>query len=583
MSSGGKEAVHSVVCCVGNNRTDRDSSGSNDSTYFCCGRCLHPLLHSDGYVGSPFLLYESLYSISSFARRLFDYRFADRMLFIFDLLSVDFVIRSHGDMLIPTRSLLNDLCHDAALIQYGNEKFTFYQAIGRCLGYLMVSIDWKQIISSKSPSFMAMLAAVNLDHQIAICFTLSVLVIWIITLFVVLSTPYQIERLHKKQGPIPPNLSVQYPSSETRPMPPISNEMLITPSGRIVVMHPTILLTETITSMVSSEGFSRFDELREPSISHLSSPSSSVRLSPVEESPRNRNNARKPMNDVDANSRNEMDCDFAYNPFEQEPGATAADANETPMITPGLTHHGTESVVWTFPRHFKLLWTIQFFGWQNFAAFSLYFTSFVAIDIFNGDPDGADPESKEFARFVKGVRVATSILFMSAVIAAISGKFIIPLLNRKFGVKLTFFVGELVLNALLVLLIWNNNSVVMVVVIVAIYGVAIQIHYSNVFIIVEQDLRNIFKTESRRAYVLSIFNLSILFANVVVSICAGLVVNAFNNTFVAGISFFGGVGLIGDAVVYVIFFLHESANMVDTHHSRATMNPHVTAAMDGNP
>jgi len=498
------------------------------------------------------------------------------------ILSYTLMDMSHGDMLIPTRSLLNDLCTEPSWIQYGNEKFTFYQAIGRCLGYLVVSIDWKQIIATKSPRFMALLATVHLDHQIALCFTLSVLVIWIITVFVVLSTPHQIERLHRKQRP---NLSVQYPSSESKPMPPISNEMLITPSGRVVVMHPTIGITATITSMVSSEGFSRFDELREPSVSNeLSCSPSSVRLSPVEESPRKR-----------------LSDDFVYNPFE--PGAASSDRGafeavnagntesteiaektestknavdiaapeEAPRITPGLSHQTTGSVIWTFPCHFKLLWAIQLFGWMNFAAFSLYFTSFVAIDIFNGDPDAENTDSVAFTRFVEGVRVATSILFLSAVIAAISGKFVIPFLNRKFGVKLTFFVGELVLNALLVVLIWNNNSVIMVVMVVMVYGVAIQIHYSNVFIIVERDLRTIFKTESRRAYVLSIFNLSILFANVVVSIFAGLVVHAFNNTFVSAISFFGGVGLIGDAIVYVIFFMQQRENMRDSHGTRDTM------------
>eukprot|EP01084_Bolivina_argentea_P141543 248708_1 len=125
------------------------------------------------------------------------------------------------------------------------------------------------------------------------------------------------------------------------------------------------------------------------------------------------------------------------------------------------------------------------------------------------------------------------MLLVSAIIAALAGKFVIPFLNDRIGVKLVFFSGELMLNILLVALVFGE-SIRFIFVIVSLYGIAIQIHYNNVFIIIEHDLRHLFKSEHKRAYVLSIFNLCILFANVLVSVFAGWIVHLFSNRFVWG-------------------------------------------------
>jgi len=151
----------------------------------------------------------------------------------------------------------------------------------------------------------------------------------------------------------------------------------------------------------------------------------------------------------------------------------------------------------------------------NFAAFSLHFTSFVAIDVYGGT---ADVASASFAQFELGMRAATSVLLLSAVIAALSGHFVIPILNHKFGVRCTFFVGELSLHSLLLLLLFpvpSRHRMLLITCVAVCYGVSLQIHYSNVFIIVEHELRA--RHGQHRAYVLSVINLAICFANVAVS------------------------------------------------------------------
>eukprot|EP01083_Nonionella_stella_P008755 25309_1 len=458
------------------------------------------------------------------------------------ILSYTLMDMSHGDLLIPTRALLNDLCHDVSLVKYGNEKFTYYQAIGRCLGYLVVSISWKQIFETHLPSLQHLLTSLNLDHQVSICFTLSIFILWIIILFVVLSTPHQVQRLqshdegaHKRTA----SLDVKYEHYSVRLRTGknkiISNEMLITPSGRVVILHPSMLITKTITSLLSSDRTYGLSDHYEYDVGGDLSPSFQL------------------------TSQHDTDMDDACDTLTPiEP------SNDVDVMLEKDTKQPRE--MWAFPFHFKLYWLIQFFGWCNFAAFSLYFTSFIAIDIYNGQPNTA-PLSPLFERFEEGLRAATTMLLVSAIIAALAGKFVIPFLNDRIGVKLVFFSGELMLNILLVALVFGE-SIRFIFVIVSLYGIAIQIHYNNVFIIIEHDLRHLFKSEHKRAYVLSIFNLCILFANVLVSVFAGWIVHLFSNRFVWGIVFFAMIALLGDVAVYLIFFANQRHHMLDIKYQR---------------
>lgn len=475
------------------------------------------------------------------------------------ILSYTLMDMSHGDLLIPTRALLNDLCNNSKLIKYGNEKFTFYQAIGRCLGYLVVSINWKALIDDNSSTKLKQfLKKLQLDHHVSICFTLSIFILWIIILFVMFGTPNQIKRLfvfntnnHKKR-------IMQYNNNYKKNKGNnnyASNEMLITPSGRVVILHPTVLITDTITSILSSDrqlsincdyDFTTDDD-----------DDDDAQLSSFQLSPMSDHDPLSPVKELEESQDNDRNKEDHHQQQQQE---TQVQHEE----------------IWKFPLHFKLLWIIQFLGWGNFAAFSLYFTSFVAIDIYSGEPNKTN--SMQFDNFERGIRSATSILLISSIIAAISGKFIIPFLNNKIGVKLVFFSGELLLNILLVLLLFGKSSIIFIAIIISFYGIAIQIHYNNVFIIIERDLRELFKSEHRRAYVLSIFNLSILFANVLVSLFAGWIVHLMNNQFVWGISMFAIIALFFDIIVYIIFFVTQHHHMFDTKYQNTPIPNNIIIA-----
>eukprot|EP01084_Bolivina_argentea_P152444 265943_1 len=508
------------------------------------------------------------------------------------ILSYTLMDMSHGDLLIPTRALLNDLCNNSTLMKYGNEKFTFYQAIGRCLGYFVVSLNWKYIIATSLPTFETFLIKLELYHHVSICFTLSIFILWFIILFVVLFTPNQIKRLHIKTH-LKQDLSIKYQPYSKRTntnKKTISNEMLITPSGRVVILHPSVLITYTISSILSSDttyGLSRLN-LYDIDNSDLSS---SFQLTSFDDSENNTNEIEYERN-IQINDilspvvEDRIDTDQERDQESQIVIKTVhtitdtVDSMDKILSTPKTQsnimdneeeeiinqHHEHIRELWKFPFHFKLYWIIQFFGWCNFAAFSLYFTSFIAVDIYNGTPNG-NFDSHAFAEFEMGIRTATAILLMSAGIAALSGKVLIPYMNDKIGVKLVFFSGELLLNILCILLLIRND-IVFVIIITCLYGIAIQIHYNNVFIIIEHDLRDLFKSEHKRAYVLSIFNLSILFANVLVSVFAGWIVQLFRNVFVWGIAFFAIVAFMGDSIVYILFFITQRHHMLDQKYHR---------------
>eukprot|EP00485_Elphidium_margaritaceum_P013345 CAMPEP_0202729792 /NCGR_PEP_ID=MMETSP1385-20130828/186314_1 /ASSEMBLY_ACC=CAM_ASM_000861 /TAXON_ID=933848 /ORGANISM="Elphidium margaritaceum" /LENGTH=737 /DNA_ID=CAMNT_0049396063 /DNA_START=24 /DNA_END=2237 /DNA_ORIENTATION=- len=491
---------------------------------------------------------------------------------------------AHGDLLIPTRSLVNDLCHSSRMMRDGNTRFSAYQQIGRFLGYGVVSLPWKSFFREHAPFVHRLFNELALNHQISICFTLSIFILWAIILFVVCSTPSQIERLQSSSAVVSKNsdCSVQYIPFHKRAKKQqhkvISNEMFVTPSGRVVVLHATQPATQTLHDVrcilgTPSKGMSDFLESLDEFESTSSSPLALTAVSNANDDGNSDVHAERVSPIADRNKGIVIDAissAAADTTASSSSGISATvvvhDNNTNGTLTTARDHASHEHAhdhSWQFPQHFKLLWIIQFLGWSNFASFSLYFTSFIASDVYGGNPQTVESATTTTSTFEVGLMMSSRILILNTFFALLSATFIVPVLNKRFGVKCTFFVGELCLNILLASLLFARHSSAFVITIVCLYGVALYIHYNNLFIIVETDMRQLFRSEKRRGRILSIFNVTMLFANVYVSMTAGWIVYFFDNQFVYGISFFAIVALVGDLIVLLIFFSTQKEHMFD--------------------
>ena len=506
------------------------------------------------------------------------------------ILSYTLMDMSHGDFVIPTRSLVNDFAITKHDISYGNDKFTFYQAIGRCGGYLIVSINWKNMFkNAKMTRLIDLLNALGLYHHISICFTISIFILWTIMLFVIISTPNQNNRM-LCLSPKSRQTIKQFQSNYV-----YSNKMLITPSGRVVIMNPTGMFVNSLNN--SSFNLNISDKNTSNSSIDTTLSSSDTWLEEFK-LPFDNNDIQyieSKLQKHNSSARNIYDNVYVIH--DKSP--------KLPSISLKKRNKRIKNNSKTFriPFHFRLLWCIQFVGWLNFATFSLYFTSFIAVDMYEGNPSDSNIYSDAHIRFEIGIRSATLILFINAVIAALSGKFVIPYLNKQFGVKKTYFIGELCLNILLLILYFvkllpkysqnyldslnnqnlspliileklvNQSRTLYVCFIVWIYGIFIQVHYNNVFIIIENDVRTLsYLNEKNRAQIISIFNLTILFANVLIALIGGEIISLFNNQFIYGISIVSGFALIVDIILYIIFYIFGYKYMLDTHNNNELLN-----------
>jgi hypothetical protein len=123
--------------------------------------------------------------------------------------------------------------------------------------------------------------------------------------------------------------------------------------------------------------------------------------------------------------------------------------DSTSMKTENSNNVKQRNVEWKFPLIFRYWWCIQFFGWLQAAVVALYFSTYVAVDIYKGNTS-AKKDSIEYNKFIDGVRNGVYIQLVGGISAAIFSV-ILPYINKYIGYEITFYIGELGLSIVLFL------------------------------------------------------------------------------------------------------------------------------------
>ncbi|ETO26033.1 hypothetical protein RFI_11105 [Reticulomyxa filosa] len=119
-----------------------------------------------------------------------------------------------------------------------------------------------------------------------------------------------------------------------------------------------------------------------------------------------------------------------------------------------------------------------------------------------------------------------------------------------------YLVGELAMSLCGALLFVTKNDRVGIRLygLLALYGIFLQIHYNNYWILIEKELR-ILKHEDKRGYVVGIFNLSLAYSAVLVSLCGGVVLNLLQGSFLNTIVVWSIGSCVGMLIAYVFLFI----------------------------
>ncbi|ETO28045.1 hypothetical protein RFI_09087 [Reticulomyxa filosa] len=209
---------------------------------------------------------------------------------------------------------------------------------------------------------------------------------------------------------------------------------------------------------------------------------------------------------------------------------------------------------WKFPNLFKVYWIIQWLGWLQISLQALFITSYGGISIFKGDPN-ASQESPEYKAFMDGVRFITTGLVLQGVVSMLFSS-ILPYVNTYFGTMRVYVVGELSMSLCGVCLFATENDEfgMRLYGLFALYGIFLQIHYNNYWILVEKELRAL-KHEDKRGYIVGIFNLSLTYSAIIVSLFGGAVLNIFKGSFLATIVVWSLGTTVGMLIAYVFLFI----------------------------
>jgi len=122
---------------------------------------------------------------------------------------------------------------------------------------------------------------------------------------------------------------------------------------------------------------------------------------------------------------------------------------ENPFLTlsKGIVH---------MPKALKRVCIVQFFSWLAWFTFLLYITSWVAENVFHGDPDSPQG-SESLELFKEGVRFGSLGLTLFAAVTTVCSV-ILPFATRFFGIRIVFFFCELVLAVMLALPLWVSSK-----------------------------------------------------------------------------------------------------------------------------
>jgi len=95
-----------------------------------------------------------------------------------------------------------------------------------------------------------------------------------------------------------------------------------------------------------------------------------------------------------------------------------------------------------FPKPLRWIWAVQFFAWFSWFIIMLYGTIWIAVDIFDGDPDAASGTTGN-ENYEKGVR-AGNFCLMAQALFSMMYSLVLPLLMAKIEVRILYGAAQII-------------------------------------------------------------------------------------------------------------------------------------------
>ncbi|KAJ3446967.1 hypothetical protein M0812_07770 [Anaeramoeba flamelloides] len=106
----------------------------------------------------------------------------------------------------------------------------------------------------------------------------------------------------------------------------------------------------------------------------------------------------------------------------------------------------------TMPRKMFILCMIYFFSWLAFFPFQIYMTDYMGKVVYKGDPN-ADKNSQAYQNYQRGVRKGALTFALMSIVSCFFS-LIIETMAKRIGIRLTYFISQLLAGVCLVLTLW---------------------------------------------------------------------------------------------------------------------------------
>jgi len=215
---------------------------------------------------------------------------------------------------------------------------------------------------------------------------------------------------------------------------------------------------------------------------------------------------------------------------------------------------------WSY-RAMYVLWVSQLCGWCSMCSVVLFWTSFIAIDIYHGiriderrNHLHRENNSYEWLQFKAGLVFGCYGLLITALIA-VNCSVLYPWLRRKLSTRTLYLSGEFMM-ALLCILFYSTVNATWLLILISLFGFVMQIHMQSTHELTQNEMQPIFEKMRRgdhKRYIEYVMELANVIAPVIVSLFGGPMVYAFDGEFKYLFLLTGVLQLVADMVVLLMF------------------------------
>jgi len=203
--------------------------------------------------------------------------------------------------------------------------------------------------------------------------------------------------------------------------------------------------------------------------------------------------------------------------------------------------------IYQMPKPMVRLCIVTFFTWVGWFTFFLYATTWVAINIYKGDPLALEGSHLRDV-FDDGVRMgALALIINSAVSMSVS--MFLPFMIKWIGLKPIYFFAMVIFSACLFMPLFIT-SVHGAMLLIAAFGIPWAVVMVGPFMVIASSV-----DEAQTGLYLGVLNIFVVIPQLLVAIGIGYVINYFHGNVVSALVV-GGISAIG-AAISVLFLIVE--------------------------